>query len=184
MQIKRFVVGDIATNCYFLINQNELAIVDPGGEADKILAEIRTTDLKPKYIINTHAHFDHTLANDKIREATSAQILIHQNEKDLVDFTVDRFLKSGEKIKVGNEFLEIIHTPGHTPGSICLIEKGFILTGDTLFQDGYGRTDLAGGSQKEIEKSLDKIAKLLKPAMVVYPGHGEIFIVQGNKGRA
>lgn len=153
MQIKRFVVGDVATNCYFLIAKKELAIIDPGGEADKILAEINKIGFKPKYIINTHAHFDHTLANDQIRKATGAQILIHQDEKGLYDFAVDRFLKNGEKVEMGEETLEIIHTPGHTPGSICLLGENFILTGDTLFKDGYGRTDLAGG-RKKISSSL------------------------------
>lgn len=165
MEIKRLIVGALETNCYLLISQGELLIIDPGGEAEKILKEIEKTKAKPKYIINTHSHFDHISANKKVKEVSGAQILSN--------------LKEGDKIKIGlgksPSILKVISTPGHTKDSICLLGKSFIFTGDTLFKDGYGRTDLPGGSQKELEESLRKLAKLLKPGMMVYPGHGEIF---------
>ncbi len=175
MEIKHLIVGDLQTNCYLLISGNELGIVDPGDEADKILEEIRKIKAKPRYIINTHYHYDHILANQEIKKETGTKILIHEAEKDFIDFEPDRFLKEGDKIKIGEGILEIINTPGHTKGSICMVGKDFILTGDTLFKDGYGRTDLAGGSQKEMEESLKRLSKLIKSGMVVYPGHGEIF---------
>ena len=175
MEIKHLIVGNLQTNCYLLISGNELGIVDPGDEADKILEEIRRIKAKPKYIINTHYHYDHVLANQKIKKETGAKILIHEAEKDFIDFEPDRFLKEGDKIKIGESNLEIMLTPGHTKGSICIVGKDFILTGDTLFKDGYGRTDLAGGSQKEMEKSLERLSKLIKPGTIIYPGHGEIF---------
>ena len=175
MEIKRLTVGGLQTNCYLLISGNELGIVDPGGEAGKILEEIRKIKTKPKYIINTHYHHDHVLVNQEIKKETGAKILIHEAEKDFIDFEPDEFLKEGDKIKIGESILEVIHTPGHTKGSICLKGKDFILTGDTLFKDGYGRTDLAGGSQKDMEESLEKLSKLIKPGTTVYSGHGEIF---------
>ena len=161
MEIKHLIVGELGTNCYLLISGNELGIIDPGGEADKILEEIKKSKTKPKYIINTHCHPDHILANEKIREETGVTILTH--------------LEDGDEIKIGESVLKVLHTPGHTQGSICLLGENFVFTGDTLFKDGYGRTDLPGGSQKDMEESLEKLSKLLKPGMIVYPGHGEIF---------
>lgn len=175
MEIKRLILGSLQTNCYLLVSGNELGIVDPGDEAGKILKEIRKIKAKPKYIINTHYHYDHTLANQKIKKETGAEILIHEAEKDFIDFEPDRFLKQGDKIKIGDSVLKVIDTPGHTRGSICLVGEDFILTGDTLFKDGHGRTDLAGGSQKDMEESLEKLSKLIKSGVTVYSGHGEIF---------
>ncbi len=177
MQIKHFIVGELGTNCYLLISGNELGIIDPGGDADKILKEIEKAKVKQKYIINTHCHPYHVLANEKIKKATGAKILIQEAEKDFINFEADRLLKDGDEIKVGDSVLKVLHTPGHTQGSICLLGENFIFTGDTLFKDGHGRTDLSGGSQKDMEESLEKLSKLLKPGMIVYPGHGEIFRV-------
>jgi len=173
--IKQIIVGEIETNCYLFISNNELVIIDPGDEAEKILKEIKKIKAKPKYIINTHYHFDHVLANKKIKEETGVQILIHEDEKNFIDFDVDRFLKEGSKINIGDSILRVIHTPGHTEGGICLLGEDLIFTGDTLFKDGYGRTDLSGGSQKDLIESLKMLSELLKPGMMVYPGHGEIF---------
>lgn len=178
MRIKRLIVGELATNCYLLVSGEDAAVIDPGGEAEKILEEIRSGGAKLKYIINTHYHPDHTLANAKISQKTGAEILIHEAENDFIDFKVNRFLREGDEIKIGEIFLKVIHTPGHTKGSVCLLGKDFIFTGDTLFKDGYGRTDLAGGSGKEMEKSLEELEKLFTPGMSIYPGHGEIFKIK------
>lgn len=177
MEIKILVVGPLLTNCYLLTLDDELLIIDPGGEPEKILEEIKNQKAKLKYIINTHGHPDHTFGNERIRKETTAPILIHEAEKDFIKFKADNFLKQGDKIKIGNIFLKVLHTPGHTRGSICLLGENFIFTGDTLFKEGFGRTDLPGGSQKDLEKSLEKLKEILKPGMVVYPGHGEIFKV-------
>jgi glyoxylase-like metal-dependent hydrolase (beta-lactamase superfamily II) len=160
MEIKGLIVGPIETNCYLLISKREMAIVDPGGEPDKILDEIEKTGLKPKYIINTHHHFDHTLANKKIKKKTGAEILV---------------LKEGDDVIIGDEVLKVINTPGHSKDSICLLGRGFALTGDTLFRDGYGRTDLRDGSEIEMQESLNRLSKLLKSGTKICPGHGEIF---------
>jgi len=176
MQIKCLKVGELKTNCYLLISHNEMAVIDLGGEAEKVLEEIKETKAELKYIINTHYHFDHVLADEKIKsQEPEAKILIHEAEKDFIDFKADKFLKDGDEIKIGDVVLKVIHTPGHTLGGICLFGDNFIFTGDTLFKNGYGRTDLAGGSEKDLIKSLEKLEKLLKPGMTIYSGHGEIF---------
>ncbi len=161
MEIKTVKVGELQTNCYLLISGRELAVIDPGDEADKILKEIEDCGARAKYVINTHHHFDHTLANKEVSKKTGAEILTD--------------LQEGEEVKIGKEVLRIVHTPGHAEESICLLGSSFILTGDTLFKDGHGRTDLAGGSEEKIKESLEKLSKLLKPGMMVYPGHGPAF---------
>ena len=178
MEIKNLIVGPLLTNCYLLISKGEAAVIDPGGGAKAILKEIEESGAKLKFIILTHGHWDHTFSALKIKGKTGAKILLHEAEKEFVKFKVDGLLKAGDEIKIGSSILKVIHTPGHTKGSICLFRDGLIFTGDTIFKDGYGRTDLAGGSQKDLENSLKKLSKILKPKMKIYPGHGEIFEIK------
>jgi glyoxylase-like metal-dependent hydrolase (beta-lactamase superfamily II) len=173
MEIKRLILGPLFTNCYILTSGKEAAVIDPGGESKKILEEIKNHELK--YVILTHYHLDHIFSAPKLKEETEAKILIHINEKDSLKIEADEFLEEGNEIKIGNESLKVILTPGHTKGGISLLGKDFIFTGDTLFKDGYGRTDLPGGSPEEMEKSLKKLSGLMKPGMKIYPGHGDIF---------
>jgi len=193
VEIKTLVVGPLLTNCYLLISKinealpnfsphpasrdsaAEILIIDPGGGEEEILKEAKKTKGKVKYIINTHGHPDHVLANQEIKKETGAEILIHEKEKGFIGFEPDKFLKDGDEIKIGDSVLKVLHTPGHTKGSICLLTENIIFTGDTLFKDGYGRTDLPGGSQEEMEESLEKLKKILKPGTIVYPGHGQSF---------
>jgi len=177
MEIKQLVVGVFLTNCYLLISKGEMGIIDPGGNEQKILQEIKKTKALPKYIINTHYHFDHSSANKIIKKETGAQILIHQDEKKFINFQPDKFLKEGDEIKIGKVLLKVIQTSGHSQGSICLLNKDFIFTGDTLFKDGYGRIDLPGGSAEKMNESLDRLKKFFKAGMTIFPGHGEIFKV-------
>lgn len=162
MEIRSIKVGALETNCYLLFSQKDLAVIDPGAEQDKILEEIEKTGVKAKYIINTHHHFDHVSANKGVQAKTGAKILTN--------------LREGDEIKIGDSSLRVIHTPGHTEESICLLGNNLIFTGDTLFETGYGRTDLAGGSEEKMKESLQKLSKLLKPGMMVYPGHGSFFV--------
>ena len=190
MEIKNLIVGPLLTNCYLLISKGEAArpkgearlkeaaVIDPGGGAKAILKEIVDSKTKLKYIILTHSHWDHAFSALKIKNETGAKILMHKEEKELVSFKIDNLLEEGEEIKIGDIVLKVIHTPGHTKGSICLSGDNFIFTGDTIFKDGYGRTDLAGGSQKDLENSLKKLSKILKSGMKIYPGHGEIFEIK------
>ncbi len=161
MRIKRIIVGMLQTNCYLLFSEGEVAIVDPGADTKKIIKEIEKEGGGVKYIINTHSHPDHTFANKKVARETGAKIL---ND-----------LKEGDKIEIGKSVLRVLHTPGHTKDSICLLGKGFLLSGDTLFSDGHGRTDLPGGSQEEMKESLERIRKEIPSDTVIYPGHGESF---------
>lgn len=182
MQIKRVVIGELETNCYLLLANDEIIVIDPGdGEVEKIFQAINDWELKNKMqlsvtkIINTHYHFDHTVNNQALKQKTGAEIFIHQAEKDFIDFTADHFLQDGDKINVGQENLKVMHTPGHSAGSICLLGEKFIFTGDTLFEGAYGRVDFSGGSATEMRNSLTKLNLLLKPGIIIYPGHGESF---------
>jgi glyoxylase-like metal-dependent hydrolase (beta-lactamase superfamily II) len=180
MEIKTLVVGPISTNCYLISSGKELAIIDPGANSKKILKEIENLGFKVKYIILTHSHLDHISAAQEMKRETGAKILAHEIERYSLNFPVDISLKEGDEIKIGKEILKVLHTPGHTPGSICLLSKDFVFTGDTLFKEGVGRTDLPGGSQIQLEKSLQKLSRFLKPGMKIYPGHGEIFEYSNN----
>jgi len=171
----KIIVGPIRTNCYILKSGNELAVVDPGEETLLILDKIKDMRGILKYIINTHYHFDHTTANQEIKKATGAKILIHEKEKGYIDFPADIFLQDNEEIILGEEKILVRNFPGHSEGSICLFVEKIIFTGDLLFKDGYGRTDLVGGSEEDMFKSLDEIRKFLKPGVMVYPGHGDEF---------
>jgi len=193
MEIKTLIVGLILTNCFLILSEQEVAVIDPGGNPEKILQEIQKSGNILKYIILTHSHLDHISAAQEIREKTGAKILTHEVEKYSLSFEPDILLKDynppttssrssfrserapRDKIKIGDVILKVLHTPGHTPGSICLLGKNFIFTGDTLFKEGAGRTDLPGGSSKHLQESLQKLSKILKPGMKIYPGHGEIF---------
>lgn len=175
MEIKNLIVGPLLTNCYLITSKKEGAIIDPGGGLKQILKEIEKSGAKLKYIILTHYHWDHILGALKLKEKTGAEILIHKEEKDFLKFQPDQFLDGGEEIRIGEIYLKVIPTPGHSKGSICLLGRDFIFTGDTIFENGRGRTDLPGGSEKEMEKSLKKLEKTIKSGMKIYPGHGPIF---------
>ncbi len=177
MEIKTIPVGAIKANCYLLVSGDEMAVIDPGDEAEKIISAIKEEGKKTKYIIYTHSHFDHVSAGNEVKKSEGGETLIHSGEKDLFSgLDIDRFIKEGDILEIGEETLKIIHNPGHTPGSICLIGSDFIFTGDTLFRDGTGRTDLVGGSEKEMEISLERICNLINPGMRIYPGHGPDFV--------
>jgi hydroxyacylglutathione hydrolase len=204
MNITRFVVGVLATNAYILKNENDLAIIDPGAEAEFLASQIKEKLGELKYIILTHFHFDHSLGVVFLKKNfPNAKILIHQDEstsinhyfdglalnfgplpekssdiekETFVDFKPDRLLKDGDVIEIGNETLSVIHTPGHSGGSICLLTGENLFSGDTIFADGIGRTDLPGSSPSDMEKSLRKLKKIIKPGTKVHPGHGELFI--------
>lgn len=196
MEIKRLAVGQLQTSCYLLFSGDRAAIIDPGGDSNLILHELQRQPVKVKFIINTHGHDDHVFANNEIKRATGADVLIHEAEKSLINFNADQYLNEGDFVEIGGTKLKVIHTPGHTPGGICLLGHGFaphqaghdttrftfrengvgfIFTGDTVFLNGYGRTDLEWGSEEDMERSLNRLNAIIKPGMMVYPGHGEYF---------
>jgi glyoxylase-like metal-dependent hydrolase (beta-lactamase superfamily II) len=168
MDIKKIIVGQLQTNCYLLIDGGELAAVDPGDEAPRIIAEIGKTGAAVKYIINTHCHFDHIGANAALENEFGVKASAN--------------LKEGDVLAIGKSQVSVVKTPGHTPEGICLFGAGFVISGDTLFDGGIGRTDLAGGSNKEMAASLKKLDDLIPEGAMVYPGHGDIFTYE--KGAA
>jgi len=196
IEMETLVVGELAANCYLISSKEveEAVVIDPGGEGSQILNRLKEKNLSVKYIINTHGHIDHTAANPTLSEVTGAPILIHKDDASYLEDPVlslrqflgqrvdsippDRLLEDREEFLLGNLRFEVIHTPGHTEGSITISvsESGedirYLFTGDTLFREGVGRTDLPGGSYKRL---MDSIATRLLPLAdesIVYPGHG------------
>ncbi|MGQ9719556.1 MAG: MBL fold metallo-hydrolase [Nitrososphaerales archaeon] len=141
-------------------------VVDPAGEASKIIREAEKHHLKVAYIINTHAHFDHIMGNEELLLRTGAKIIMHERSR----ITKDLSVKDGDVVKVGQLKIRVIHTPGHTPESVCLLIDKSLLTGDTLFVGGCGRTDLEGGSSEDLYNSLSRLIGL-DNRVRIYPGH-------------
>lgn len=164
------------------------AVVDPGGSESKILAAVKEMGLTIDYIITTHGHPDHVCGNRIIQEATGAKIVMHEDDAafffkpEIRNYfsmlgmepspPVDITVKDGDVIKVGDEELRVIHTPGHTPGGICLYNPPDLLTGDTLFVGGLGRTDFPGGSHQQLIDSILSRLMTLPEETIVWPGHG------------
>jgi glyoxylase-like metal-dependent hydrolase (beta-lactamase superfamily II) len=169
MKVHQFQVGNMENFTYILEDEEsgEAIILDPSWNLDEIQKETVRRDLKIKYIVNTHHHFDHTLGNEAMAKETTAQILQHESSTLKHDISlVDR-----QKIKFGNSELTVFHTPGHSKDSICLVGDGKIFTGDTLFVGNCGRVDLPGGSARELYHSLFDILGKMDENLVLYPGH-------------
>lgn len=139
-------------------------VIDPGGESKTILREIEKTEGGVKYVTSTHPHFDHNLKEKKIAKETGGKIL--------------ESLKEGEEIKIGESKIRVLKMSGHTKEDNCFLGNSFIISGDILFPGGHGRTDLPGGSKKEMERTLKRLKKELSDSTVVYPGHGEPFTMK------
>ncbi|NIP61622.1 MAG: MBL fold metallo-hydrolase [Nitrosopumilaceae archaeon] len=169
MKVHQIQVGQMQNFTYVVEdeNTNEAIIIDPSWDLDKIEDTVNRNNLTIKYIINTHHHFDHTLGNEGMKKITNAPIIQHKNSELYHDISVG----DGDVVKFGESELKVIHTPGHSKDSICLIGDGKIFTGDTLFVGNCGRIDLPGGSAKELYHSLfDKIYDL-DGNLTVYSGH-------------
>ena len=188
MFVKQIEVGGFSVFAYIVACQktNEALVIDPASEGDRILKEATTRGYNIKYIVNTHSHVDHIMGNKKMKDLTDAEIIIHQAEaQSLVNQSgslmssfgaepsppADRTVKEGDEVVIGETSLKVIHTPGHSPGSISLYHNGIVFTGDTLFVSGVGRTDLAGGSWEGLVSSIHKKLFSLPDDTVVAPGH-------------
>ncbi len=172
MRVIVLTVGLLETNCYVVASPGarEAAVIDPGAEADRILNALDAGGLNAACIVNTHCHLDHIGADESVRARTGVPILIHSREA-LSTLRPDRLLEDGDRVTFGASQLQVIHTPGHTLGSICLAGEGLVFSGDTLFAGDVGRTDLPGGSPEALLRSLRRLLTL-DDDVVVYPGHG------------
>ena len=199
MNYELVIVGALETNCYLIhcAETMECAIVDPGAEAEKIFRSIIKKKFKPVILINTHGHVDHVGANKDIKDKYDIPLCIHPEDKHLLEVVnqselcyflgakesppPDQLLEEGQNIKIGQTNLKVIHTPGHTPGSISLLGDGFLFSGDTLFFGGVGRTDLPGGSWTQLEDTIKAKILSLDGDIIVLPGHGPSTSVRQEK---
>ncbi len=169
MKVHQIQVGNMQNFTYVVEDDdtNEGIVIDPSWDLDKIEQVITRNDLKIKYIVNTHHHFDHTLGNEALAKSIGAKIIQHEVSELQNDITV----KDGDVINFGNSELRVLHTPGHSKDSICLIGDGKIFSGDTLFVGNCGRIDLPGGSAKELYHSLFDVLYSLDENLTLYSGH-------------
>ncbi len=169
MKVHQIQVGNMQNFTYLVDDEetNEAVLIDPSWDLDKIDEIITRNNLNIKYIVNTHHHFDHTLGNEAMSESLDAKIVQHENSELKHDISV----KDGDVIKFGNSELSVLHTPGHSKDSMCLVGDGKIFSGDTLFVGNCGRVDLPGGSAKELYHSLFDILYSLDDDLILYPGH-------------
>jgi len=188
-----FPVGMLACNCSILGDETtgEALVVDPGDDIEYVQQILQKHRLRVKYIIATHAHIDHVGGMERLKEATGAAVLMHQGDLPLYQnlamqaqwlgvetpgvTDVDQFLKEGDALHCGAFRVEVLHTPGHSPGSLSLHlpgENRRVLSGDTLFQGSIGRTDLWGGSMDQILRSIHDRLMIFPDETPVFPGHG------------
>lgn len=188
MLVEQMLVGPMAVFCYIVgcEKEKEGLIIDPAGSENKILSKADSMGLSVKYVLNTHGHADHTCGNRAILASTGAELVVHREDANEILRGLNKafsmamgkrpspkahiLAKDGDFLKIGQTGLKVIHTPGHTPGSICLYGEGNLFTGDTLFVGAVGRTDLKGGSLDTLLASLRKLISL-PPETRVWPGH-------------
>jgi hydroxyacylglutathione hydrolase len=189
MIIEQMQVTIMAVFCYLVCDEKtrEAALIDPAGDYDLIMGKVKEHGAQVRYVINTHGHWDHTSGNDHIIKKTGAGLLIHSADakslSGIAGKILSRFLggkgspapvrtlEDGDEIALGNTSLKVIHTPGHSEGSICIYGEGNLFTGDTLFTEGTGRTDLPGGSTRKITESIRNRILTLPDSTKIWPGH-------------
>ncbi len=199
--MKHLIVGPLQVNCFILWDSEtlEAAVVDPGGGADAITREIEINNLKLKTIINTHGHFDHVGANGALKKEFNVPIAIHKLDAyrlkeasaNAMSFGIEAppspdaeiLLEDGSVIEIGSLKIEVIHTPGHTEGGVCLYirDRKMLITGDTIFAGAVGRTDLTGGSFDELMKSIKEKILVLDDETEIYPGHEGFSTIKKEK---
>jgi len=192
MILEKLEVGPLGVNCFVLgcTTSHEGVVIDPGGDVDRIIEAVKRHGLKIRYIINTHGHFDHVGGNLQAVKAFGAPLLIHKNDADMLGRAAevagrygmqgenspepDEYLTDGMELTFGTHRIKVLHTPGHTQGGCCLYLEAEhkVITGDTLFADSIGRTDLPGGSHEQILSSIRTCLFTLPDDVAAYPGHG------------
>ena len=178
IQIERYELGPFGTNSYIMIclKTNASVVFDAPGDPEKILSQLQQTH--PKYILMTHNHMDHTGALAKLKSATDVPIAAHADDR--LPIGPDMMLTDGEGITFGNIRLAVMHTPGHTPGSLCFYTEGYLISGDTLFPDGPGKTG-SPANFKQIVESLKNKIFVLPDDTLVFPGHGDHTVLGKEK---
>lgn len=199
MKVLTHPLGELQANCYFLVQDKDCVIVDPGDSADFILEEVSRNNLQVKAIIATHGHFDHVMAIGELKMSLNVPVYISSKDRFLLDrveetakyflghtpvvIPISETVNIPEIVRIKNLELKIIPTPGHTPGSICIYnkEEGVLFTGDTLFKDGIGRYDFSYSNKKELMTSINQLIEVLPEETLVYPGHGDPTTLGGER---
>jgi glyoxylase-like metal-dependent hydrolase (beta-lactamase superfamily II) len=188
--VRGIVVGSFAENCWVIGSRStrEGIVIDPGAQPEEILAMVKDMDLEVKLIANTHAHIDHVMGVRGVQEATGAKFLLHSQEAASIQGAAggaarwmggavdpppepDVLLSDGDEVEVEGVTLQVIHTPGHTPGGVCFYTEGVLFSGDTLFRGSIGRTDMPGGSYEQLMAGIVDRLLVLPDDTVVLPGH-------------
>lgn len=187
LNVKTLILPPIGTRCYIAGDGNDAFVVDPASSADEIFVETAKTGMKIRAILLTHGHFDHIGAVDELVRLTGADVYIHEFDKpmlcdgylnvsrlffgrDMIEYSDAKTVAGGDVVNIGSMKITVIHTPGHTAGSVCYLCGDSVFTGDTMFEMGYGRTDLPTGDGEALQKSLDALKEKIK-GKTIYPGH-------------
>ena len=202
MEMKHYCVGQVATNCYFAINEEtkEMLVIDPGDSAQMLAEKIKKEGLKPKAVLLTHGHFDHAMAAEELAELFGIPVYAHEAEKDTLEdsgknvsimigrrdsYHADVYVRDEEVLQLAGMELKVLHTPGHTAGGCCYyLEKEKVLfSGDTLFCQSVGRTDFPGGSMSKLVRSIKEKLMALPDEVRVYPGHMGLTTIGTERAR-
>lgn len=199
MIVKQFVEGCIANNDYLLIDEDskEAALIDCTDYISELGAVLKEYDAKLKYILLTHGHFDHIMGVPKIKKEFGAKVYLHKDDKELVDNSdefmlsvgmqpfehpeIDKYIDEGEEIYLGKNKIEVIHLPGHTQGGVGYLVDGMLFSGDSIFLESIGRTDLPGGNHKQLVESIKNKIFSLDGDTILYVGHGTNSTVEHEK---
>ena len=197
MIFKKFTVGEMGNNNYLLVDNGEAALIDVTGTIPELDAVLKENNAELKYVFLTHAHFDHIMGLKALQDKYSIKVYMHQDEKEILDGTnnfltavgmdpieiptVDVYLKDGDKVKVGNAELDVIHLPGHTPGGVGYKYEHWLFAGDTIFMNSIGRTDLPGGDHQTLVNSIKEKIFTLDDNVIIYTGHGADTSVEYEK---
>lgn len=198
MEYRKFILGELETNCYLVWSGKTVGVIDPGGSVDAVIRFCDQHELQPQWIINTHGHGDHIAGNAALQQRYGVPILIHAADRSMllsarvnlsefyssgvVSPDAAQTLEDGEEVTLGEEKLKVLATPGHTPGGISLYTTGLLFSGDSLFRESVGRSDFPGGNHRLLIEGISDRLLVLPPDTVVLPGHGEATTI-GHESR-